>query len=88
MNYGSAFYGQSALPEQPMIDEGTLCCVYTGKVFHNSIVDAYNQYTQEFNRSSDRATQEFLLDQRHRFIHANMYEALAEKRELEQKQVA
>ena len=85
MNYSHKFYGQPALPSQPMIEAGKLSCVYTGKVFEQTIVDAYNRYTVDFNRSSDRATQEFFLDQRFNFIHALMRESLDAKRATESK---
>tara|TARA_B100000953_G_scaffold293376_1_gene281810 strand:- start:1061 stop:1402 length:342 start_codon:yes stop_codon:yes gene_type:complete len=68
MNYDRAFAGQPALPEQPMIAYGKLTCPYTGVVFSDATVDAYNRYTKDFNATRYRSTQEFLLDQRHKFI--------------------
>jgi hypothetical protein len=37
-------------------------------------VDAYNRYTADFNNTRYRSEQEFLLDQRHRYIHMVMQE--------------
>ena len=74
MKYNRTFYGYPALPKQLMIANGELKCCYTGKVFANAITDAYNKYTKDFNNTNYRATQEFLLDQRHRYLHMVMLE--------------
>lgn len=71
-NYDRDFSGYPALPEQPMSNVGDLICQYTGKVFSQAIVRVYNQYTRDFNNTRYRSTQEFLLDQRHKFIHQLM----------------
>ena len=76
MNYDRAFLGMPALPEQRMIPYGELKCYYSGKPFQKAVVDAYNQYTKDFNNTRYRSTQEFLLDQRHRYIHMVMQENL------------
>lgn len=70
--YERAFHGMEKLPKQPMCEYGDLACQYTGEVFSEAVVDTYNKYTKDFNRSTWRAEQEFLLDQRHKFIHALM----------------
>lgn len=79
MSYEKRFYGEKALGKQTMRAHGELVCLYTGVVFSKAIVDAYNRYTADFNRSTWRAEQEFLLDQRHKFIHELMYENLAQQ---------
>jgi len=75
-NYEKQFAGQKKLEKQPMCSVGDLKCQYTGEVFSKPIVDAYNRYTYDFNRSTWRAEQEFLLDQRHKFLHELMYRNL------------
>ena len=75
-NYERVFHGHEALAKQPLCNVGNLSCQYTGKVFSKVFVDAYNRYTIEFNKSTWRAEQEFLLDQRHKFIHDLMYKNL------------
>jgi hypothetical protein len=75
-NYERQFHGQEKLAQQPLSAVGDLTCQYTGSIFSQVIVDAYNRYTIDFNKSTWRAEQEFLLDQRHRFIHGLMYENL------------
>ena len=67
-------------PKQPMIHVGDLKCVYTGKVLSAAETSAYNRYTADFNRTQNVDTQEFLLDQRHRYINMISYGNLAEKR--------
>lgn len=81
MNYDRTYSGQPALPPQKMVEYGSLSCQYTGVVFCDAIVDGYNCYTRDFNRTRYRSTQEFLLDQRHRYIHSCMLENLELKRE-------
>lgn len=71
-NYAREFAGMPPLPQQPMVSVGDLKCQYTGEVFSQAIVDAYNRYTYDFNSTRYRDQQEFLLDQRHKFIHAIM----------------
>lgn len=71
-NYERAFHGMEKLPKQTMCKYGELACQYTGEKFCDKTVDAYNRYTYDFNRSTWRAEQEFLLDQRHKFIHGLM----------------
>lgn len=74
MNYNRAFFGKPTLPKQRIITHGELKCVYTGVALPDYVIDAYNRYTADFNASDYRATQEFLLDQRHRYIHSVMLE--------------
>ncbi|MDC8832810.1 hypothetical protein [Alteromonas gilva] len=76
MNYEREFLGQPPLDKQPLAQYGDLKCQYTGVTFSDATVEAYNQYTRDFNRTNWRATQEFLLDQRHKFIHGLMYQNL------------
>lgn len=66
MNYNREFAGKPPLPKQPMVTE--LKNPYTLENLSQATVSAYNRYTEEFNRTRYRATQEFLLDQRHRFF--------------------
>jgi hypothetical protein len=74
MNYNRTFHGFPALPKQLMIGYGELKCCYTGKVFANAITDAYNNYTADFNNTNYRSIQEFMIDQRHRYLHMCMLE--------------
>jgi hypothetical protein len=74
MNYNRTFSGCPSLPKQRMVAHGGLKCAYTGRSFSNGIIDAYNKYTRDFNKANDRASQEFLLNQRHRMIQAVMLE--------------
>ncbi|MFT5715970.1 MAG: hypothetical protein ACI9T7_000143 [Oleiphilaceae bacterium] len=74
MNYNRTFHGYPALPKQLMVANGVLKCAYTGRSFSNGITDAYNKYTKDFNNTNYRATQEFLLDQRNRYLHMVMLE--------------
>ncbi len=68
-NYMRAFHGMPPLEgDQPLAAYGTLKSPFTGRVFADAEVDAYNQYTREFNRLTYRAEQEFMLDQRHKFF--------------------
>tara|TARA_Y100000588_G_scaffold244638_1_gene258855 strand:- start:38719 stop:38973 length:255 start_codon:yes stop_codon:yes gene_type:complete len=76
MNYEKQFAGMSPLGPQSLVEHGTLICVYTGSVFSASVVDAYNRYTADFNQSNWRPQQEFLLDQRHKFLHGLMQQNL------------
>lgn len=81
MNYDRTFYGMDKLPSpQKICKHGDLSCQYTGKIMHPAEVDAYNRYTADFNRANDRSTQEFLLDQRFRFIHSIMRDNLEAKK--------
>ncbi|MDG1750579.1 MAG: hypothetical protein P8I03_02785 [Thalassotalea sp.] len=75
-SYERQFAGHEVLAKQPLCKLGDLSCQYTREVFSQVVVDAYNGYTKDFNKSTWRAEQEFLLDQRHKFIHALMYENL------------
>lgn len=83
MNYNRTFHGKPALPIQRIIPHGELKCVYTGQVIPSHIVDGYNRYTEDFNDSSWRPTQEYMLDQRYRYIHNVMLE-MHEKQERKQ----
>ncbi len=58
------------LPKQSIVEVGRLTCVYTGKKLSPAEVNAYNGFTEEYNRSTWRPDQDFLLDQRHRLYHA------------------
>jgi hypothetical protein len=74
MNYNRTFHGYPALPKQRMVAYGELKCAYSGRSFSNGITDAYNKYTKDFNNTNYRASQEFLLDQRFRYLHMVMIE--------------
>lgn len=68
INYNRTFRDQEKIEEkQKMINYGDLACIHTKITFCDSWVDSYNRYTKEFNRATDRASQEFMLDQRHSF---------------------
>ena len=73
MNYGAKFYNKPKLPNQRMVSHGDLKCPFTGAHFSQSIVDEYNRYTSAYNQANDRPMQEFLLDQRTRFLNACAY---------------
>lgn len=66
MNYLREFYGKKPYTEkQPMIDYGSN---FLGHVFCDAWVDYYNKFTERFNKSRCRASQEFYLGQRHKFV--------------------
>lgn len=68
INYNREFHGQEKLASpQPMAVSGSLKCIYSGQTFCDNWVKSYNQYTSDFNKAQDRAGQEFMLDQRHKF---------------------
>lgn len=69
-----AYQGMPPLPKQPMVEYGALKSPVTGRVFADAEVNAYNQYTKDFNRLTYRAEQEFMLDQRHRFFEMCAYQ--------------
>lgn len=70
-NYNRDFAGQSTLEtSQKLVAYGDLKCIHSGDVFCNAWVNSYNQYTHDFNRATNRAAQEFMLDQRHSFYMA------------------
>ncbi|WP_318515527.1 hypothetical protein [Photobacterium leiognathi] len=62
----------SKLPNQKLYEVGDLICLYTKVILPRSIVESYNQYTEEFNRSNWQPDQQWLLDLRHKFIHGVM----------------
>lgn len=70
MNYLKAYDGKPLLKDtpQPLVVAGELRNPYTGRDFCQAWVNTYNRYTQQYNKATDRATQEFYLDQRHKFF--------------------
>tara|TARA_B100000953_G_scaffold294942_1_gene285387 strand:+ start:2029 stop:2298 length:270 start_codon:yes stop_codon:yes gene_type:complete len=77
MNYGIKFYNKPKLPNQRMVSHGDLKCPFTGAHFSQSIIDEYNRYTSAYNQANDRPMQEFLLDQRTRFLNACAFKNIA-----------
>jgi len=88
MNYNREYYGQAIIDTpQKMVLYGQLACVHSHQVFCDNWVDSYNQYTREFNKANSRATQEFLLNQRHAF-YMSCCLILSEQKEMQPKKVA
>ena len=69
MNYMRVFHGMKPLTKKlKTVEFGDLKNIYTGEVFCKAWVDSYNLYINDYNRSNYRASQEFYLDQKHRFF--------------------
>lgn len=68
MNYKREYAGKDPLPQQSMVTE--LYNPYTQERLSETAVKTYNMYTEHFNKSRYRATQEFYLDQRFKYLHA------------------
>lgn len=74
-NYEREFSGEQPLPSpQPLVAYGSLVSIYTKRVLSNAEVDAYNHYTRDFNKLNWRAEQEFILDQRFKFLESCFYQ--------------
>lgn len=68
MNYEKEFLNMPTLQKQRMVAYGELMNPETGNKLSNASVDAYNRYTQDFNESNWRPTQEKILDNRNKFL--------------------
>lgn len=74
-NYEREFCGEAPLQSpQAFVEYGSLVSIYTKRVLSNAEVDAYNGYTRDFNKLNWRAEQEFILDQRFKFLQSCFYE--------------